>query len=107
MADFKRINVATAHALWQQGAAVFADIRDQRSFALGHIPGSIQLTNSNLAQFIDSLDENAELVVVCYHGNSSQGAAQYLAEQGIEPVSSLDGGFTAWGQQFPEAVERS
>lgn len=107
MADFKRINAATAHALWQQGAAAFADIRDERSFALGHIPGSVHLTNSNLAQFLDSLDDATEVVVVCYHGNSSQGAAQYLAQQGVEPVSSLDGGFTAWGQQFPEAVERS
>ena len=107
MAEFKRINAATAHALWQQGNAAFADIRDERSFAFGHIPGAVHLTNSNLAQFLDSLDDNTEVVVVCYHGNSSQGAAQYLAQQGIEPVSSLDGGFTAWGQQFPEAVERS
>jgi thiosulfate sulfurtransferase len=107
MADYKRINAATAHALWQQGAAAFADIRDERSFALGHIPGSVHLTNSNLAQFLAGLDDTTEVVVVCYHGNSSQGAAQYLAQQGLDPVSSLDGGFTAWGQQFPEAVERS
>lgn len=106
MASFQRINTTSAHALWQQGQAAFVDIRDERSFALGHIPGSVRLTNSNLAQFIAGLEDQQPVVVVCYHGNSSQGAAQYLAEQGVEPVSSLDGGFTAWGQQFPEAVER-
>lgn len=107
MADFKRINVTTAQQLHAAGEARFVDIRDQRSFALGHIPGAEQLNNSNLAEFLNSVGAAEHVVVVCYHGNSSQGAAQYLAEQGVDPVSSLDGGFTAWAQQFPDAVERS
>ncbi|MCV6069119.1 sulfurtransferase, partial [Escherichia coli] len=31
-----------------------------------------------------------------YHGISSQGAAQYLVNQGFEQVYSVDGGFEAW-----------
>ncbi|KFZ27978.1 MULTISPECIES: thiosulfate sulfurtransferase GlpE [Pseudidiomarina] len=107
MAEFSRINAATAHELWQAGNAKFADIRDARSYELGHIPGSVRLTDANLADFLAELDDDQPVVVVCYHGNSSQGAAQYLAHQGIEPVSSLDGGFTAWAHQYPEAVERN
>lgn len=105
MAEFKRINVATAHQLWQQENTKIVDIRDERSFAAGHIPGSQRLTDANLQAFLDSLDDH-HVVVVCYHGNSSQGAASYLANQGLDNVSSLDGGMTAWAQQFPEAVER-
>ncbi|WP_417659428.1 thiosulfate sulfurtransferase GlpE [Pseudidiomarina sp.] len=106
MADFKRINATTAHTVWQQGNARFVDIRDQRSFEAGHIPGSLRLTDANVQEFLANLEDNVEVVVVCYHGNSSQGAAEYLAHQGVEPVSSLDGGMTAWAQSFPDAVER-
>ncbi|MBY6064015.1 thiosulfate sulfurtransferase GlpE [Pseudidiomarina sediminum] len=107
MSDFSRINVATAHQLWQEGNTAFADIRDARSFAMGHIPGAVHLTDASLSDFLADLDDAQPVVVVCYHGNSSQGAAQYLAHQGVEPVSSLDGGFTAWAHQHPEAVEQS
>ena len=34
-------------------------------------------------------------------GNSSQGAAQYLLQQGYDEVYSLDGGFEAWRREFP------
>ncbi|SDB34257.1 thiosulfate sulfurtransferase [Pseudidiomarina indica] len=105
MADFKRISPAEGYQLWQQQQALFVDIRDERSFAAVHIPGSLRLTDANLPQFLAELDDDTPVVVVCYHGNSSQGAAQYLAHQGIDSVSSLDGGITAWAQQFPEAVE--
>ncbi|MGO2076753.1 MAG: thiosulfate sulfurtransferase GlpE, partial [Pseudoalteromonas sp.] len=37
---------------------------------------------------------------------SSQGAANYLSEQGFEDVYSMDGGFTQWEAQLPEQVER-
>ncbi|MGQ4276764.1 thiosulfate sulfurtransferase GlpE [Pseudidiomarina sp. E22-M8] len=107
MSEFSRINTATAHELWQSGQTAFADIRDPRSFALGHIPGSVHLTDASLSDFLEDLDDDQAVVVVCYHGNSSQGAAQYLAQQGVEPVSSLDGGFTAWAQFYPDAVEHN
>lgn len=107
MAVFTRINAETAHELWQQGQARFADIRDARSYAAGHIPGAVHLTDATLADFLQDVEDNQPVVVVCYHGNSSQGAADYLTHQGLETVSSLDGGFTAWGQQFPDAVESS
>jgi thiosulfate sulfurtransferase len=72
------------------------DIRDAASFAAGHIEGSTHLTNENLAQFTSSADIDRPLVVVCYHGMSSQSAANYLNEQGFDDVYSLDGGFSAW-----------
>jgi thiosulfate sulfurtransferase len=44
-------------------------------------------------------------MVMCYHGNSSKGAAQYLLQQGYEEVYSVDGGFDAWHRHFPAEVE--
>ncbi len=42
--------------------------------------------------------------VMCYHGISSQGAAQYLLQQGFEHVYSVEGGFETWQRRFPEDV---
>ncbi|MCZ4339102.1 thiosulfate sulfurtransferase GlpE [Shewanella colwelliana] len=72
------------------------DIRDSESFEAGHIANATNLTNENLAAYIGNADMDKPLVVVCYHGISSQNAAQYLNEQGFDEVYSLDGGFQAW-----------
>ncbi len=72
------------------------DIRDADSFETGHIKNSFNLNNENLAHFIAEADMDLPLIVVCYHGISSQGAAQYLVEQGFDDVYSLDGGYQAW-----------
>lgn len=103
MSDFKRIDPASAHDLRLNGAVV-VDIRDPHSFANGHIRGARHLDNQSLADFIAGADFAAPLLVVCYHGNSSQSAAAYLAQQGFQAVYSLDGGFELWRAHYPEEV---
>ena len=44
------------------------------------------------------------VLVLCYHGNSSKGAAQYLINQGFDQVYSVDGGFDAWRTAFPAQI---
>ena len=105
MSEFKRIDPISAHNLRLDGAAV-VDIRDPHSFANGHIRGARHLDNHSLADFIASADLDAPLLVVCYHGNSSQSAAAYLAHQGFSDVYSLDGGFELWNRHYPDEVAR-
>ena len=103
MSEFKRIPPEQAQALREQGAVV-VDIRDPQSFANGHIRGSQHLDNHSLAAFIAAADFDHPLIVTCYHGNSSQSAAAYLAHQGFAEVYSLDGGFELWRNLFPGEV---
>lgn len=105
MTDFKRIPPQEAQTLREQGAAV-VDIRDPQSFANGHISGSLLLDNHSLPDFIAKADFDKPLIVSCYHGNSSQNAAAYLAHQGFSEVYSLDGGFELWHSQYPNEVSR-
>lgn len=100
MSDFKRISIAQAKQLILDNA-VIADIRDEQSFLQGHMHGAYHLTNTSIGQFMREHDYATPVVVVCYHGNSSQGAARYLAEQGYEQVYSMDGGFESWRSQEP------
>jgi len=103
---FKRIDCQQALQLIDDGAVV-ADIRDEASFARSHISDAHLLSNHNLQQFIEENDLDRPLLVCCYHGNSSRSAAAFLAERGFESVYSLDGGFEAWQQQFPDRCARA
>ena len=106
MTDFKRIAPAQAQALRAQGGVV-VDIRDPQSFAQGHISGSRHLDNHSLHDFIAQADLDQPLLVVCYHGNSSQSAAAYLVGQGFAEVYSLDGGIELWRSTYPAEVSQS
>ena len=106
MSDFQRIPPDRAHALREQGA-VLVDVRDAQSFAQAHIPGAWHLDNHSLHAFIAQADLDQPLIVSCYHGNASQGAAAYLASQGFREVYSLDGGFELWRAHYPAETARS
>lgn len=103
MSEFRRIPPQQAQILRTQGAVV-VDIRDPQSYAQSHIAGARHLDNQSLADFMAQADFEQPLIVACYHGNSSQGAAAYLAQQGFAEVYSLDGGFELWRATFPDEV---
>lgn len=86
-------------------APVVVDIRDGNSFTAGRIQGSSALDNSNVQQFIEQTPKDAPIVVCCYHGNSSQSAAQFLVDQGFSEVYSLQGGYEMWKVAFPQYCE--
>lgn len=83
-------------------ATVIVDIRDPNSFAAGSIKDSQRLDNDNVQAFIEQTDKSQPVVVCCYHGNSSQSAAQFLVEQGFAEVYSLNGGYEQWKVSFPQ-----
>ena len=98
MEQFAHISVHDAQLKISQGQAKVVDIRDEQSFAAGHIPSATHLSNGSLQQFMAHTDFETPVIVCCYHGISSQQAAQFLIHQGFEEVYSLDGGFEAWRQ---------
>jgi len=101
MTEFVHIDVQKTQQMIENGNAAIVDIRDEQSFANGHMPAAFHLTNGSMHQFTQQTDYEQPVIVVCYHGISSQQAAQYLIHQGFEQVYSMDGGFEAWRQQFP------
>lgn len=78
------------------------DIRDSQSFAAGSITNSKALDNNSVQNFIAETNKSLPVVVCCYHGNSSQSAAQFLVEQGFTEVYSLNGGFEQWKMRYPQ-----
>jgi len=103
MEQFAHISVDEAQHKLKHNKAKVVDIRDEASFATGHIPQAHHLTNGTLQQFMANTDFETPVIVCCYHGISSQQAAQFMIHQGFEEVYSLDGGFEAWRQNQPVA----
>ena len=102
---FKHIQVNELQQDLPKNHYVVVDIRDANAFAAGHIPGAIHLTNDNIGDFLREADFDAPTIVCCYHGISSQPAADYLISQDFSDVYSLDGGFVQWQALYPETVE--
>lgn len=101
--NFKRISVDEAQRIMMAAAVKnppqplqIVDIRDDQSYAAGHMENAIHLDNANLQEFIQNGEFDSPLLVYCYHGHMSQSAAAYLAEQGFTRTYSLDGGYEAW-----------
>ncbi|MBM7038655.1 thiosulfate sulfurtransferase GlpE [Vibrio ulleungensis] len=94
--EFKHLDVTGAFDMQHQQDAVMLDIRDPQSFKASHPENALHLTNETIQEIVADLDYDRVLLVMCYHGHSSQGAAQYLVNQGFETVYSIDGGFDAW-----------
>lgn len=99
MEEVRHISVQSALELQQQGKARLVDIRDPQAFAVAHPENAFHLTDRTLVEFMQEADYEQPVMVLCYHGISSVGAAQYLLNQGFEEVYSIDGGFEAWRRE--------
>lgn len=72
------------------------DVREPEEYAVGHIPGAINLPQADLATRLDTISREQPIVMVCQGGYRSLRAAQFLRQVGLEQVSSLKGGTEAW-----------
>ena len=91
---------------WQEARAMLAeygadgvhivDVRDEQSFEAGHVENAVHLSGSTVAECVQSADPDKPVLVYSYHGNSSQSAAAYLAEQGFDTAFSIDGGYETY-----------
>jgi thiosulfate sulfurtransferase len=93
---FKEIAAQKVQEMQEEDAVNVVDIRDPGSYSAGHIPNAVSLNDGNVKEYIETADKEKPLVVCCYHGNSSRGAAEYLSQQGFKEVYSMTGGFDAW-----------
>ena len=99
MNSWQHLTIAAYKSLLEDGPVQMVDIRDTASYQAGHIPGSQAINDDTLGEFLSLANKTTALVVCCYHGNSSQNAADFFVEQGFEDVYSLDGGYAAWVAQ--------
>ena len=86
-----------------EGPATVVDIRDARSFAAARVPNAVRVDNNNLERFIAETPTDVPLIVYCYHGITSQPAADFFRNQGFAEVYSMSGGYALWSRLFPQS----
>jgi len=65
-------------------------------YRAAHIPGAVHLHDRNVQEFVAGADKDREVILCCYHGNSSFGAVADFLENGFKNVAGMSGGFEAW-----------
>lgn len=79
-------------------AFVLLDVRSPEAFALGHVPGAVNLPHARIVERnLDGIPSDALFVVYCAgpHCNGADRAALRLARLG-RPVKKMIGGVTGW-----------
>jgi thiosulfate sulfurtransferase len=103
--NIPQIQIHDAKQKLDQKESVFVDIRDPASYDQAHIPGALHLHDGNIQEFVRNTDREKDIVVYCYHGNSSLGATAFLIEKGFKNVASMSGGFEGWRQAYESEAE--
>lgn len=101
MSQIPEISAEEARKRLDAKDALFVDIRRPSDYAHAHVPGAIQVTDANVAEFVERTEKAKPVIVYCYHGNSSLGATAYFLQNGFTDVRSLTGGFEGWRQTNP------
>ena len=101
MNEYKCIDAPTAKELLSNSNEIILfDIRDAESFGEGHVEGATNLNQSNIYHYLNNTDKDTPILIMCYHGVSSQSVAQYFSDNGFEDVNSIDGGYEGWKEKY-------
>ncbi len=101
MSTFQQIDAEQVSELVKKGGVTIVDIRDPQVYEEAHISGAVSVTPENIDEFLQSADRAQPLLCYCYHGVSSQSAADYFSQNGFKEVYSMIGGFEEWRKSYP------
>ena len=95
---FKNLTPAQFAEGLRQPGAVLVDVRRPDEFAVGHLPGAVNLevTAPDFGQRVAALDKTKPTYVYCRSGARSAKAADQLTTAGFAQVSNLLGGVLDW-----------
>ena len=96
VASFYSLSILTVLA----ASYILIDLRSEKSFSCGHIPESINISESQLIAQVDALSEqwrDRKLILICEYGELSYFYARILQDKGYYGFS-LSGGFIKWSE---------
>lgn len=98
LSGIKQLSPAEVTRLINSDSAVLLDVRKANEYKNGHILGSINVPDAELATRLESLGKykNKAVITYCDFGNTSGKAARSLKTAGFEQVYSLKGGVGSW-----------
>ena len=88
------VTAQEAVALVGDGAYLL-DVREQSEWDEGHAPQAVLLPLSELADRVDEVPDDRDVLVVCHSGMRSMRATAALRRAGLRAVN-VEGGMLAW-----------
>lgn len=88
---------------------IVVDMRQSWEYHSGHIPGARHMFIQDIPAQMAELPKDRDIVLQCWHGNTSQDASAFLIQNGWEAgrVFSLRGGMAGWVNAFgPTGLEK-
>ena len=74
------------------------DVREPYELRVSSLPGAIHIPLAELLDRMDSLDRNADLVIMCRVGGRSAHAVGILQQLGFTKVRNLTSGINGWAK---------
>jgi rhodanese-related sulfurtransferase len=90
------IKQITPKELDQKKGMMLIDVRTDKEFERGHIPGAAHVPLAEVGDRIKKIKKDKELVVYCQNGNRSIWAIKRLMGMGYKNLTNLKGGYNAW-----------
>ena len=103
----RRLSAVSLHELLEQQATrapLLVDVREVREFAVGHLPGSINIPLGELPQRLREIAPDARPVFICRSGGRSNAACQIALRASIDSPANLEGGLLAWAAQIDSTL---
>ncbi len=80
----------------QKKGIVLLDVRTDKEYAQGHIPGAVHVPLTDIGEKVKKLKKDKDVVVFCQNGNRSIWAIKRLMGMGYKNLYNLKGGYRAW-----------
>jgi ankyrin repeat protein len=106
--SYHDIHVAEVGELLQKDGLTIIDMRDAQARSKGQLPNAQLPSDPLIGQLVKQRRNNPDVLVYCYHGNSSRDLCSFLTQLGLTQVYNLVGGWAAWEswqQQKPDLDE--
>ncbi|HRX83735.1 MAG TPA: rhodanese-like domain-containing protein [Phycisphaerae bacterium] len=102
---FQEIDPTAAKQQLDDGSAIYLDVRSQREFAEGHVPGALNIPifdfdgagmmapNHDFPRVVAAVvPRDVKVIIGCKSGQRSAQAAEYMTQAGWQRVCNLLGG---------------
>jgi len=103
----RRVSVDEFEKLWQAKTNVVLDVRTEKEFTAGHIPGATNLSinSDEFDEKLAKLDKSKTYLVHCATGGRSARASDKMKRLGFQSVTDMPAGFRGW-QKAGKPVEK-
>jgi phage shock protein E len=94
----RRVSVDEFEKLWQAKTNVVLDVRTEKEFTGGHIPGAknLDINSADFDEKLARLDKKKIYLVHCAAGGRSARACEKMKRAGFQSLADLPGGFRGW-----------